>query len=285
MLCELIQAASLIIWDEALMTNKIAFEALDRTLCDILTTPSFERNKLPFGGKVVVLGGDLRQTLPVIEGASRSQITDSTIVNSSLWTHVTVLHLKKNMRLAAPTLTDEGKMELARFSQWMLDIGKGNIECTAKDGESEPSWIEIQDEFLLKTSGDKISCIVNAVYPNLAEKYMDFKYLKEQAILTPTNDIADTINNHIVSLIPSDEKQYLSCDTIAKTPDTHDSYDLLYPVEFLNSLNGNNFPQHRLSLKKGAPVMLLCNLNQTDRLCNGTCLVITVLGIWLLRVK
>jgi hypothetical protein len=47
------------------------------------------------------------------------------------------------MRLAAPTLTDEGKMELARFSKWILDIGEGNIECTAKDGESEPSWIEI----------------------------------------------------------------------------------------------------------------------------------------------
>jgi hypothetical protein len=40
MLCELIQAVSLIIWDEALMTHKIAFEALDRTLCDILSIPS-----------------------------------------------------------------------------------------------------------------------------------------------------------------------------------------------------------------------------------------------------
>jgi hypothetical protein len=51
-------------------------------------------------------------------------------------------------------------MELARFSQWILDIGEGNIECTTKDGESEPSWIEIQDESLLKTSGDKVSRLV-----------------------------------------------------------------------------------------------------------------------------
>jgi hypothetical protein len=69
MLCELIQASSLIIWDEALMTNKIAFEALDRTLRD--TVPSSQKNKLPFGGKVVVLRGDLRQTLHVIDCASR----------------------------------------------------------------------------------------------------------------------------------------------------------------------------------------------------------------------
>jgi hypothetical protein len=64
MLCELIQSASLIIWDEALMTHKIAFEALDRTLCDIdiVSVPSSTDRKLPFGGKVVVLGGDPRQT-------------------------------------------------------------------------------------------------------------------------------------------------------------------------------------------------------------------------------
>jgi hypothetical protein len=58
-LCELIQSASLIIWDEALMTHKIAFEALDRTLRDILSIPSSASKQLPFGGKVVVLGGDL----------------------------------------------------------------------------------------------------------------------------------------------------------------------------------------------------------------------------------
>jgi hypothetical protein len=40
MLCELIQAASLIIWDEALVTHRIAFEVLDKTLRDILSTPS-----------------------------------------------------------------------------------------------------------------------------------------------------------------------------------------------------------------------------------------------------
>jgi hypothetical protein len=34
---------------------------------------------VPFGGKVVVLGGDLRQILPVIEGGSRPQIIDAAI--------------------------------------------------------------------------------------------------------------------------------------------------------------------------------------------------------------
>jgi hypothetical protein len=50
------KTTTLIIWDEAPMTHKIAFEALNRTLRDIVPTPSSADKGLPFGGKVVVLG-------------------------------------------------------------------------------------------------------------------------------------------------------------------------------------------------------------------------------------
>jgi hypothetical protein len=70
----------------------------------------------------------------------------------------------------------------------------------------KPSWIEIPDELLLKPNGDKIACMVDVVYPDIQSRYMDIAYLREQAILTPTNDIADTINKHIVSLILDEEK-------------------------------------------------------------------------------
>ncbi|XP_048622956.1 uncharacterized protein LOC106441802 [Brassica napus] len=48
----LVKEASLIIWDEAPMMNKHCFEALDRSLTDIVGK---HRNK-PFGGKVIVFG-------------------------------------------------------------------------------------------------------------------------------------------------------------------------------------------------------------------------------------
>jgi hypothetical protein len=60
MLCELIQATSLIIWDESLMTHRMAFEALDRTLHDLVVTPSSLYSSPLFSGKVIVLGGHLR---------------------------------------------------------------------------------------------------------------------------------------------------------------------------------------------------------------------------------
>ncbi|KAL6865420.1 hypothetical protein ACP4OV_016571 [Aristida adscensionis] len=57
---ELLRRASLIIWDEVAMTKRQAVEALDRSMQNIMNCAS------PFGGKVVVLGGDFRQVLPVI---------------------------------------------------------------------------------------------------------------------------------------------------------------------------------------------------------------------------
>jgi len=104
MLAELIIETSLIIWDEALMTHRKAFETLDRTLRDILAIHSEEAADKPFGGKVVVLGGDLRQIEHVIEGGSREEIVNVAIVNSPLWQRVEVLHLNQNMRLASSTL-------------------------------------------------------------------------------------------------------------------------------------------------------------------------------------
>jgi hypothetical protein len=116
---------------------------------------------VPFGGKVVVLGGDLWQTLPVIQGGSHSEIVDSAIINSSLWSHVVLLHLTMNMRLSAHGLSEKSKEELADFSQWMLAVDEGEMNARAKEDETEPSWINIPEEFLLRPIGDKIACMVD----------------------------------------------------------------------------------------------------------------------------
>ena len=66
----MLKQASLITWDEVAMTKRQAVEMLDRLLKDIMECP------LPFGGKVVVFGGDFRQVLPVVTRGTRAQITD-----------------------------------------------------------------------------------------------------------------------------------------------------------------------------------------------------------------
>ncbi|XP_076961093.1 uncharacterized protein LOC143637642 [Bidens hawaiensis] len=79
---ELLKKTSLIIWDEAPMIHKHAFEALDMTLNDVMNGDSANTSEAVFGGKVVVFGGDFRQILPVVANGTRSECVNACI-NSS----------------------------------------------------------------------------------------------------------------------------------------------------------------------------------------------------------
>ena len=77
-IADLIRAARVIIWDAAPMMHCHVFEAVDRTLKDICGCDR------PFGGKVVVLGGDFRQCLPVIPKGTKTQIVEASLSRSPL---------------------------------------------------------------------------------------------------------------------------------------------------------------------------------------------------------
>ena len=113
-LAKLIAMALIIVIDEATMLNNLLLQALDECLRDIMQTDE------PFGGKVLVLCGDFRQTLPVIPGASRAGIIDKCLNQHPLWRHFTVMHLTKNMRVNA-----KSDPKLIEWSDWLQRIGDG----------------------------------------------------------------------------------------------------------------------------------------------------------------
>jgi hypothetical protein len=283
MLAELIQIATLIIWDEAPMTHRRCFEALDRTMRDILSEQTPSNAILPFGGKIVVLGGDFRQILPVVRKGSRSSIVNASITNSKLWQHVVLLKLCTNMRLLGPSLEENDRNDLISFGKWVLSIGDGTLPAEKRTGDREPTWITIPDDLLVQTNNDKIAAIVSEVYLDFFMNYDKPTYLASCAIICPNNATVDDINNYIVSLVSGETVRYLSCDTISKSSERIPDFDVLYPTEFLNSINANNFPSHELMLKKGVIIMLLRNLNQSMGLCNGTRLLVTEPGQRILR--
>ncbi len=57
-LAALFQAAALIVWDEVVMMHRHVFEAVNRSLQDIMAVINLAFKFLPFGGLVVVFGGD-----------------------------------------------------------------------------------------------------------------------------------------------------------------------------------------------------------------------------------
>ncbi|CAI0550049.1 unnamed protein product [Linum tenue] len=73
-------------------------------------------------------------------------------------------------------------------------------------------------------------------------------------------------------------RSYFSSDSMQVDGDVPESFTETYPTEFLNTLAFNGVPDHEISLKIHALVMLLRNLSPPNGLCNGTRIMITFLG-------
>ena len=111
------------------MNNRCCFEALDRSLRDVLTNGNDLPNDKPFGGKSILLGGDFRQILPVIPGGTKEDIVHASLCNSVLWSKFKVLTLTKNMRLSSNGLSNDKKKKNllflpAGFLQLVMELNK-----------------------------------------------------------------------------------------------------------------------------------------------------------------
>nr|XP_043630002.1 ATP-dependent DNA helicase PIF1-like [Erigeron canadensis] len=276
----LLRKTKLIIWDEAPMMHRHCFEALDRTMRDIIPSTHSKDAEKPFGGKVVVFGGDFRQVLPVIPGASRNEVVNASLNSSYIWDSCQVLRLTTNMRLkVGSNIVDKKEIEV--FGKWILDIGEGKLSGH-NDGEA---LIEIPRDILLDDKGDAIASISSCIYPSLSEHLDDPEYFQDRAILVPTNEEVDSINYHLLSLIDGEEKIYYSPDSICPTDDCDAFEKSLYTSDILNAVKLSGVPNHILTLKVGVPVMLLRNIDQANGLCNGTRMQIRKLGEHVIEAK
>ncbi|XP_015937137.3 uncharacterized protein LOC107462960 [Arachis duranensis] len=216
---------------------------------------------------------DFRQVLPVIPKASRAEIVMASINSSILWKHFEVLTLTKNMRLESAT-NQSNLEELKRFSDWILQIGEGRIGTII----NEKLLVQIPNEFLIFPSDNPIDDIINAIYLDIVRNFDDTGFFQDRAILAPTVEIVEEINDHIVQLLPGTEKEYLSADSICGS-DAYCDVDVDWiNIEFLNQIKCSGLPNHSLKLKKCVPIILLRNIDPAGGLCNGTRLIVRDLG-------
>lgn len=80
-------------------------------------------------------------------------------------------------------------------------------------------------------------------------------------ILTPKNDDVKKLNDIIINQFSIEEQNLLSFDR-----DTHN----WYLQEFLNSIDQGSLPTHILKVKRGAPFMLVRNINPNYGVWNDT---------------
>ncbi|KAM3248552.1 ATP-dependent DNA helicase PIF1-like [Capsicum annuum] len=168
--------------------------------------------------------------------------------------------------------------ELLNFANWMLAIGDENIGSSIDGIET----IQIPDDLLIKNCVDPILTIVESTYSNFYSHSRNLDYLQQRAILAPTLNMVESINDFMVSPNHNPEKSYLSSDTVCMSDH---SFTALEPPKFLNSIKCSGIPNHSITLKVGVPLMLLRNIDQLSGLCNGTRLIITRLGNRVIEAK
>ncbi|XP_015167741.1 ATP-dependent DNA helicase RRM3-like [Solanum tuberosum] len=244
---KLIRQAKLIIWDETPMANRHIIETVDRSFRDIMDSD------IPFGGKVMVFGGDFRQVLPVVPKSTRAETINASLVKSYLWPLMEKIQLSTNMRARADT----------HFSNFLLRVGNGE-ETTIKD-----NLIALPEQMTVQHTqhGNPEETLIREIFPDLQQNYRSTDYITERAILASRNEFVDNLNEILIGKFPGETKTYISFDS------AEDDTNNYYQEEYLNTLTPNGLPPHRLVLKENAPIMLLRNLDPSNGLCNGTRLI------------
>ncbi|KEH27743.1 PIF1-like helicase [Medicago truncatula] len=247
---DLVRAAKLIIWDEAPMcTDGVLKQLTDQ--CVISCPRMIPLNEFrPFGGMTVVLGGDFRHILHVARKGTRQDIVDAPINSLKIWE------------------------EIANFDKWILSIGDGN-EVSDQNGEMK---VEISEDLLISDTTNLLMSLIDFVYPDLNDNLGDPLFFQERGILAPTLNSVEHVNEYMMSLIPGEEKEYLSSDSVCRSGENSDVQSEWFTTEFRNGIKSSGIPNHRLKLRVGCPVMLMRNIDQANGLCSGTRLTVTRLG-------
>lgn len=154
------------------MIDKRALEVVDQTLRDLM------QNEVPFGGKLIVLGGDFRQVLPVVPGASRAQIVAKCVKASDLWRHFRQLCLHVNMRANANEV---------EYAQWLLQLG--NDTLPAPENRLTEYSVALPPQLLSKD-------VVCESFPDLFDG--EDERMQQRVILTPFNEDCRLINERIL---------------------------------------------------------------------------------------
>ncbi len=180
--------------------------------------------------------------------------------------------------------------EQREFTKWVLNVGDGNLLAIVEEKGVDPDWIKIPSHMRLPAEDCSLRGLIRTMYLDHWCHSGDAMYLMQRNILAPKNTDVDEVNNVILESIFEESHTYLSTNSLTPTEEgasvaTRVSMDSLYLVEFLNTLQFSDIANHELELKVGVPILLLRNLNQLIRLCNGTRLIVKRLGQHVIKVE
>ena len=253
----LIRKSSLIIWDEAPMANRAVLACVDETCRRVM------QSTLPFGGKVIVLLGDFRQTCPVIRRGTKAEVINASISHSTIWSKFTIYRLTIPIRNA----------DDPPFAAFVDAIGDGGGPQISFQGlQHAGSRIELtRFTFPPNVIGDPVLCL-------------------QRCILAPTNSQVDAYNSTILNQLPGSPRFFCAADSLEEhTNILDDSESDVLPtpdaiLDYVSKVRPNGMPDHTLLIKLGGVYRLLRNFSIDRGLVKNTRVVVTGIGRKLITV-
>jgi PIF1-like helicase len=157
------------------MLPKDALRCIDLVLREVM------QSQIPFGGKMIVIGGDFSQTLPVVPQGKPADIIEACLISSPLWNLFAQLSFVSNMR-------SEGQNE---FNQWLLDKGVSSlpaVENTPENAVKIPSQMITENNIVSEILGD-------------SPQHLSIDEISKRVVLSTTNKEVHEIKRSIIEKI------------------------------------------------------------------------------------
>ena len=270
---ELIKAADVILWDEAMANHRECLEAVMH---------EFDN----FRGKVLILMYDAKQMLPVVPGGDHIEIVKACLFSSPHWSKFQRHLLIENMRLQHIADPEEQAHQIA-YDRMIRGVGENVAvpDLVIRDGDEDPDGVDespnckrftltaIPKENIFNgdIGTDPFEPALQWLYPNGYSP----QHAAKNVVLATTNAAVDEWNERIAALnTASENKTLLSTDTFTDVDDTHGYLQQMITDEVLEKYNTNDVPPHKLVLKVGDVCLIMRNLNVNDGVTNNTRVVI-----------
>jgi ATP-dependent DNA helicase PIF1 len=168
---------------------------------------------------------------------------------------------------------DDGTVQ--SLSNWILQIGNGEIQKNdlIVDGDH---FVNIPRQFYC---GDDLHELTNRIFGDITEHTVDraVSYFTDRIILTPLYRDVQTINNIMI-------EKFEKAGAIIETMFSKDTVTGQYGCEEIaNEYSASCFPEHRLRIFVGCPVMIL--RKYSGQVNNGDRAVIDSIGLYRLGLR
>ncbi|PIL35224.1 hypothetical protein GSI_03014 [Ganoderma sinense ZZ0214-1] len=210
-----------------------------------------------FGGKIVVLLRDFRQTCPVVPHGSRTQVVDASIKSSPLWPAFHVYHLTIPVRNA----------EDPDYARFVDAIGNGAGPDVAID--LIPHVVDSDALIAFTFPSDVI---------NNADTCL------QRSILAPTNAQIDAYNTTVIESVHGQQQTYFAADTLKEADDAGVPIDHSI-LDYAARHTPPGLPAHALTIKVNGVYRLIRNLSIDRGLVKNARVVIKHIGRRLITVR